>query len=101
MSTRFLRAERIRNAHFFVLLTSGKKQLQQREVKATLEKKEKPLFLTTQLSIHFKAQAHRPTGPWQRPPGEQSREGRITFKENGMNKPELELGIVLVCSKDW
>lgn len=38
---------------------------------------------------------HRPTGPPERP-GEQSRGGSITFKENGMYKPgELELGIVL------
>lgn len=44
MSTGLVRAEPIWNAHFFVLLTSGKKQLLQREVKATLEEKRNHYF---------------------------------------------------------
>lgn len=94
LSTGFVRAEPIWNAHFFVLLTSGKKQLQQGEIKATLGEKRNHYFWQPSFPFTLKP---RPTAE---PQGEWSREGSIPFKENGLNKPELELGIVLIYSKD-
>lgn len=62
MTPGFVRAEPIWNAPFFVLPTSGKKQLQQKEVKATLEEKRSHYFWQPNFLVPLKP---RPTGATQ------------------------------------